>query len=181
MSVISFEGIEEKGGIPEDANVRIVSCSGKVTPSTETSSVIARTMDLVFSGRVTGGMVNLNLDPGLYAFKVRHLPEDGVGALMYSGDFYHGCTKEEFKEITHMKPLHSSAMLTTDGIRFTCNWIGCKTKTTSRIASLLHESSVHYGRDLLASQNPNSEKGKIDRQFKETEREAKPKQGPRIT
>ena len=33
MSVISFEGQAEKGGIPDEAHVRIEACSGKITPA----------------------------------------------------------------------------------------------------------------------------------------------------
>ena len=104
MSVISFEGQEEKGGIPDEAHVRIEACSGKITPafkdekSGATRSLKARNKDVVFNGHVTGGLVNINLDPGLYCYKVRHMPEDGVGQVSYGGDFYHGCTPEEFKK-----------------------------------------------------------------------------------
>ena len=177
MSVISFEGDEKRGGIPEEAHVHIESCSGKYSPSTETRSLRATNKDLVYSGYVTGGMVNLNLDPGLYIYKIRHLPEDGVGSTLYGGDFFHECTESQFRKINHMKPLHSSAMIVTDGVRFTCNWIGCSIKTTSRTAALLHESKVHYGRDLLESQNPQAEKQVIDKEFKDSEPE-QAKRGP---
>jgi len=184
MSVISFEGQEEKGGIPDEAHVRIEACSGKITPAVIDKdgcacSLNARNKDVVFNGYVTGGLVNINLDPGLYAYKVRHMPEDGVGQVSYAGDFYHGCTPEEFKKICHMKPLHSSAMMTTDGVRFTCNWLGCSKKHTSRIAALLHESEVHYGRSLLGSDQAQDVKNQIDREFKKTQETAEPKRrGP---
>ena len=184
MSVISFEGQADKGGIPDEAHVRIEACSGKVTPafkdeeSGATRSLKARNKDVVFNGNVTGGLVNINLDPGLYAYKIRHMPEDGVGQVSYGGDFYHGCTATEFKKISHMKPLHSRAMMTSDGMRFTCIWLGCNKKHTSRIAALLHESEVHYGRSLLGSDQAQDVKNQIDREFKEKQESLPPKRGP---
>jgi len=174
MSVISFEGNEEKGGIPDEAHVRIEACSGKITPAGKNKngaerSLKARNKDVVFNGYVTGGLVNINLDPGLYVYKVRHMPEDGVGVVSYAGDFYHGCTPAEFKKISHMKPLHSRAMMTSDGMRFSCNWMGCTKKQTSRIAALLHESEVHYGRSLLGTDQAADIKRQIDAEFKETQ------------
>ncbi len=183
MSVISFEGQEDKGGIPDEAHVRIEACSGKIIPAVKeengaTRSLKARNKDVVFNGYVTGGMVNINLDPGLYAYKVRHMPEDGIGQVSYAGDFYHDCTAEEFMKIIHMKPLHFRAMITSDGMRFTCNWLGCKKKVTSRIAALLHESEVHYGRSLLGTDQAQDIKRQIDKEYKETQQAAQGKRGP---
>jgi len=187
MSVISFEGQEEKGGIPDEAHVRIEACSGKIKPAEKdeggaTRSMKARNKDVVFNGYVTGGLVNINLDPGLYAYKIRHMPEDGVDRVSYGGDFYHDCTAAEFRKISHMKPLHSRAMMTSDGMRFSCTWLGCSKKHTSRIAALLHESEVHYGRSLLGSDQAQDLKNQIDKEFKETQESvASKKGGPRIT
>ena len=183
MSGISFEGQAEKGGIPEEAHVRIEACSGKIIPAATdknggTRSLKARYKDVVFNGYVTGGLVNINLDPGLYVYKVRHMPEDSIGQVSYGGDFYHGCTPEEFKKIAHMKPLHSKAMMTSDGMRFTCNWLGCSKKQTSRIAALLHESEVHYGRSLLGTDQAADIKRQIDAEFKTAQQEVTPKRGP---
>ena len=185
MSVISFEGQADKGGIPDEAHVRIEACSGKIKPAVKkeggaTRSLKARNKDVVFNGHVTGGLVNINLDPGLYAYKIRHMPEDGVGVVSYGGDFYHDCTEAEFKKISHMKPLHFTAMITSEGMRFTCTWLGCKKKVTSRIAALLHESEIHYGRSLLGSDQAQDLKNQIDKEFKATQETVKQRGRPKL-
>ncbi len=44
MSVISFEGQAEKGGIPDEAHVRIEACSGKITPAVKEEGGATRSL-----------------------------------------------------------------------------------------------------------------------------------------
>jgi len=148
MSVISFTGQEDKGGIPDGSKVRIEACYGKILKS-KSGEFRVLNRELVYKGIVTGGQVNINLDPGLYLYKVHNNPEDGMEECHYGGDFYHECTPEQFKKITHMRPNMADAVMTSDGVSFRCKFPGCKKNTSSRVAALLHETKSHYGIDLL--------------------------------
>jgi len=179
VSVISFEGDPEQGGIPDEAHVRIETCYGKIKGEKNKGvrghrSLKAKHREVMFSGKVTGGSIGINLDPGLYSYKVRFSPEDGIGQTLYGGYFYHQVTPEQHQKITHMKPNMSKATMTTEGVRFECLFPGCKKKTTSRVAALLHESSIHYGVDLLADPE---KKTQIDAEYKDSQQQVRRRPG----
>jgi hypothetical protein len=162
-------------GFPDDTDIRIEWVSRqKRVRNRKTGKVMNKYRErrLAWTGVVTQSITR-NFDPGKYVWKAHKSEQDGLENFSEYGEFLVGMTEEQWKKVNSLKPRMQKGVLTTDGCVFQCLWPGCKKKSSSRISALLHESSIHYGVDLLASENPAQDKAAIDVEIKKTQQQMK--------
>jgi hypothetical protein len=104
---------------------------------------------LVWEGRARGG-VTLDLDPGKYVWAASYYDRQKFNNFKLSGEFFHDITADQWRHIEYIRPRIAKAMMTTGGMIYRCQFVGCDEEHTNRIAAAIHEGE-HQGIDLLAS------------------------------
>jgi len=135
MATILFKGDPDQGGIPYKANVRIE------TLASNGRKVLRR---LIYTGKVSDSL-SIDLDPGKYVYSItKLLPEGEPDNCCYVGSFMHEIDAKTWKLLQFMQPSMVRAIHTTDGVRWNCQFPGCRRESTSAVGALIHEVS-HFG------------------------------------
>ncbi len=135
MALMVFKGDPKLGGIPRKSRVTI-------------EALPKRTM--IFDG-IASGSVSIDADPCKYVANVTNLKDNGDGprGASYIMTFLHECTEEQYQNLKDVAPQFSRPIITSDGLRYRCGFIGCDVDDiTSRLSAALHEAD-HFGIDLL--------------------------------
>lgn len=162
MSVVTIGSKKFPDGFPEGTTLRIEWVSGQKQMRYEKGMpTVYKERRLAWKGVVAGAFTK-NFDPGKYVWKAHKHDPAGMDGFKDWGDFLVDMTQEQFLRISHMQPKNQKIVLTTDGVSFNCNFPGCAKISTGKVPALLHETSVHYGVDLLKSENPKVDKEEVD-------------------
>lgn len=166
--------IHPDGYFPDDTDIRIewvadeYSVKTKETPPRKLKAF--REKKLAWTGLISGKFTR-QWDPGMYIWSAHKHTDMQHENFKETGAFLIGMDEDEWKRVTKMKPKSQHARMTTEGVTYSCMFVGCEKRTTSRIAAVLHEAD-HQGIDLL--KNPEL-KEKVDLA---TEVQVPPKRGP---
>ena len=90
----------------------------------------------------------VELDPGAYSVVIHKSTKNQRGKFDLWKEVsvvYHDITKEQLQKLEGRTPKHITAIVTTHGNRWRCNYPGCDvTDLTSVIAGQVHELEDHY-------------------------------------
>jgi hypothetical protein len=168
MSAVTIESKKFPEGFPDDTNLRIEWVWGQTSHERYGRKFDSyKVRSLVWTGTVSGQFTR-NFDDGKYIYKAHKTDVTGREQFRESGEFLVGMTQDQWMIISHMEPEMQKPILATDGVIFTCQFPACKKRTTSKISAMLHESKIHYGSDLLATDEPEEVKQQVDKQIKDT-------------
>jgi hypothetical protein len=179
MPLLNITSKKFPDGFPDDTELRIEWVADERKRKGQTLYKERR----VFWTGVISGNFSKNADPGKYAWKAHKADESGMEDFSEGGVILLGLTQEQWLRITHMQPKMQRPRLTTDGVVFSCDFPGCTKKSTGKLAALLHETRIHYGVDLLKSDDPKADKAIVDeaimsdRQKIQTQRNRQQQQG----
>ena len=176
--VITIDSKKFPDGFPEGTTIRIEWVSKQVPNKGDVEGMpdVYKDRRLVWKGKVTGPFTR-DFDPGKYVWKAHKHDPAGIDGFKDWGSFLVGMTQDQFLRISYMEPKNQKAVLATDGVMFHCQFPGCSKLSTGKVSALLHESSEHYGVDLLKSKTKKEAddmKESVDEQIAQ----AAPKRGP---
>lgn len=98
----------------------------------------------------SGSFTPADLDPGKYVYTIcQHNYQGNPHRVKQEkGEFLVDVTEEQFARLVHIKPRLAKGLMTTDGARWSCGFVGCEEKFSSPIAAVQHEGE-HFGVDLI--------------------------------
>mgnify|MGYP001612568000 CR=1 FL=1 len=67
-------------------------------------------------------------------------------------DVNHDCDEAAFKRLRKHKTRFTRGAMTSEGLKYRCQLLGCDVETTSRVGAAIHEAE-HSGIDLLTETN----------------------------
>jgi hypothetical protein len=130
VSTVSINGLEEYDGIPNGSWVTVSSLPSK--------RIVSQFFDVNDS-------IAMNLDPGKYEVMVKwDDPSDPSRCIKYIYDFLHEMEDYQWDNASRLHAREAKFMLTSYGPRWECKMgYGCKKKTNSEIAMVIHECVDH--------------------------------------
>lgn len=128
-------GVPTITGIPRGSRITIVALPGRQE---------------IVSGLEVFREYSPTLDPGAYAYTiVRDVdPPQCTTIQRWTGEFFAHLTPHQFERLQYLRPKMAKGILTTDGARWVCGFMGCAQRFTSLTQIIQHEGE-HFGRDLL--------------------------------
>ena len=132
MAVIEIVGVEEKGGIPSNSNIRLESLPDR---------------NVVYKGEVSQSLT-LNLDPGKYVYSIyKHLGKKRM--FKYVAKFLHKITEEQYQKLKDITPRNMRPVQTSKGQMWRCKISPtCDVSVGTRMSAIMHEAE-HMGIDVL--------------------------------
>jgi hypothetical protein len=182
MPLLNISSKKFPDGFPDDTNLRVEWCAQEWKHKRNKGATMHKERRLFWTGLITGEF-SKNADPGKYAWKAHGQDPDTLENFSEGGFALVGMSQEQWKKISYMTPKNQRPVLTSDGLVYRCQFPGCTKKNTGKIPALLHESKIHYGVDLLKSDDPKADKAIVDdairsdRQKIESQRNRQQQQG----
>lgn len=104
----------------------------------------------VISGLEVFNEFTPTLDPGRYGYTlIRDVdPPRCTTIQRWTGEFLAHLTDAQADRLAYLEPRMAKGMLTSDGARYICGFMGCGQRFTSKVQIIIHEGE-HFGRDLL--------------------------------
>ena len=156
MPSVTISSAKLPNGFPPGTSFRLEWVSGQTQRKQGKGKTATKFRErrLVWNSKDVEFEITRFLDPGKYVWKAHKYTEDGFDSFSELGELLVGMTEKQWLRISHLKPKSQKPTMTSDGVVFACGFPGCDKRTRSKISALLHENAVHYGVDLLKSEDP---------------------------